>query len=373
MERNPAFLFLLIMLLFYLIPATPVMAIDDNETVFQQLLEGERILKQRSFKEIEKPTIYLTFDDGPSKLTPQVLDILKAEDVKATFFVLGQLAEARKELVKRINDEGHAIGNHTYSHDYSKLYTSFSMYWNEIQKTEHILDDIVGKRPSIVRTPGGTYKNWDPFYFFYMDQADYIVYDWNIDSGDSKRVGVPTNEIIQNVKKAKLNNKLILLMHDGTGHENTVKALPEIIHYYKEKGYQFSRLTEEVEPIIHPRTTTRWERENEFDKRSLFVREIVKKPLVDNKGKQTEEFKKAKEDVVFDENQKSSKQREEKEAMKSIERWLASADQTWMKSQPSFTNHQEVSWFSIIKNQVSMLLYEIFQPTFTFPSLFNYN
>lgn len=372
MERRPAFLFLL-MLLFYLIPATPAMAIDNNEAVFQQLLDGERLLKQRSFKEIEKPTIYLTFDDGPSKLTPQVLDILKAEDVKATFFVLGQLAESRKELLKRINDEGHAIGNHTYSHNYSKLYTSFSTYWNEIQKTENILDEIVGKRPSIVRTPGGTYKNWDPFYFFYMDQADYIVYDWNIDSGDSKRVGVPSNEIIQNVKKSKLNNKLILLMHDGTGHENTVKALPEIIHYYKEKGYQFSRLTEEIEPVIHPRTTTRWERENEFDKRSLFVREKVEKTIVVNKGKQNKDLQKIKEDLMLGDHKQNNIQKEELEEKKPIEQWLASADQKWMKAQPSFTHHQEISWFSIIKNQVSMLLYKIFQPNFTFHMLFIYN
>ncbi len=351
MERNPLFFmlrkhFFMMIFLFFLIPATPTLALEDHHNVLPKLLEGERILKERSFVKNETPTVYLTFDDGPSKLTPQVLDILKTENVKATFFVLGQLAESKKDLVKRINDEGHSIGNHTYSHKYNKLYTSFSTYWQEIQKTEDILEEIIGYSPSIVRTPGGTYKNWDPFYFFYMDQADYLIYDWNIDSGDSKRVGVPSNEIIQNVKKAKLNNKLILLMHDGNGHEYTVKALPEIIHYFKGKGYQFSILTEKVEPIVHPNIATRWERENEFEKRSMFVRTAREIEFVKNTEKITRIQQKNFDDLLSAENT----------------RLLVSAETTWEKVKPKS-----------IKYQISMLIDKITQVVFSFPMLFNYN
>ncbi len=247
---------------------------NDNDGIYQALLAGKRIVKDRDFIQEEKPTVYLTFDDGPSSLTEEVLDILKEEHVKGTFFVLGQYVENNKEILNRIVKEGHAIGNHTYTHEYKKVYSSFSVFWEEIQQTEKLIYDITGVRTSLVRTPGGTYKNWDSFYFYYMDQEDYLIYDWNVDSGDSKRRNVSTEEIIQTIKQSILSDKLIVLMHDGTGHVNTVKALPEIIQYYKDLGYQFKTLSEKVEPIIHHSTPTRWDREDEFAAHLQFVRKI---------------------------------------------------------------------------------------------------
>lgn len=196
-----------------------------------------------------QPTVYLTFDDGPSKLTPKVLDILRSEGVPATFFVLGEQAKAQPELIKRIVEEGHALGNHTYNHVYKQLYSSYEQFLGQVQATEDILNDIVGIRPKLVRAPGGTYTNFDALYFANLKQAGYILFDWNIDSGDALRKNVPMKEIVAKVKKSALQHETIVLMHDGGGHEETVKALPEIIHYFKNKGYAFASITPEVKPV----------------------------------------------------------------------------------------------------------------------------
>jgi len=94
-----------------------------------------------------------------------------------------------------------------------------------------------------------------------MKQAGYVVFDWDVDSGDSKRVGVPAKEIVQSVKEAKLGDTINVLMHDSTGHGETVKALPEIIAYYKSKGYTFEALTAETEPVqFRIADRERWQR-----------------------------------------------------------------------------------------------------------------
>lgn len=193
--------------------------------------------------------VYLTFDDGPSLLTDQVLGILKNEEVPGTFFVLGQQAKRYPEVIQRIVGAGHVLGNHSYNHDYNELYDSFGHFWKQIKGTEEVLREITGSRTSLVRAPGGTYGHFDKTYFDLMAQAGYKVFDWNIDSGDSKRKGVPSSEIVSNVVSAKQKNEVIVLMHDGAGHAETVKALPDIIKFYKKKGYAFRTLTSNMAPI----------------------------------------------------------------------------------------------------------------------------
>lgn len=194
--------------------------------------------------------VYLTFDDGPSNLTDQVLKILKKEDVPATFFVLGGNAKKTPEVITRIVEAGHTIGNHTYNHEYSELYQSFNVFWGQIKETEEVLRQITGVRPELVRAPGGTYGHFDKTYFDLMEQAGYKIFDWDVDSGDSKRKGVPAAEILQNSTPDKLKNQMIILMHDGAGHVETVKALPGIIDFYKKQGYVFRTLSAE-QPSEH--------------------------------------------------------------------------------------------------------------------------
>ena len=193
--------------------------------------------------------VYLTFDDGPSKLTPDVLTILAQHNIKATFFVLGSQAKTSPELIRQIADAGHVIGNHTYNHNYSELYKHFGQLWKQIKQTEEIVRQITDKRPDLVRAPGGTYGHFNKQTFSLLAQAGYKVFDWDVDSGDSKRRGVPAAEIVKNITSAKLKNEMVVLMHDGAGHQETVKALPAIIKYYKQQGYSFGTLNAGMKPV----------------------------------------------------------------------------------------------------------------------------
>lgn len=197
----------------------------------------------------DEKIVYLTFDDGPSKLTDQVLSILKEEKATATFFVLGEHAKQSPELIQRMKEAGHAIGNHTYNHEYDDLYSSFPRFWDQIKRTEEVVREITGVRPAMVRAPGGTYGHFDETYFKLMEQGGYKVFDWDVDSGDSKRRGVPAAEIVKNATSEKLKDEMIVLLHDGTGHEESVKALPEIIKFYKKHGYTFRALSPDQKPV----------------------------------------------------------------------------------------------------------------------------
>ena len=253
-------------------------AAASDQAVTQEKRGGEK----PSYIVPTKPTVYLTFDDGPSKLTPKVLDILRSEGVPATFFVLGEQAKAHPELIKRIIKEGHALGNHSYNHEYKQLYSGYEQFIGQILATENILNDIAGIRPKLVRAPGGTYTNFDALYFANLKEAGYILFDWNIDSGDALRKNVPMKEIVAKVKKPALQHETIVLMHDGGGHEETVKALPEIIHYFKNRGYAFAAITPEVKPVQFP-----------IAKHLKWNRGTSSADLAKNGGKKTEEDKSA--------------------------------------------------------------------------------
>ncbi|WP_410770803.1 polysaccharide deacetylase family protein [Fontibacillus sp. BL9] len=210
--------------------------------------KSDKAVPGKKENENEK-VVYLTFDDGPSKLTDEVLSILKEEEVTATFFVLGEHAKQSPEIIRRTAEAGHAIGNHTYNHEYSDLYSSFPRFWNQIKQTEEVLCEITGERPVMLRAPGGTYGHFDETYFKLLEQGGYKVFDWDVDSGDSRRKGVPAAEIVKNATSEKLKNEMIVLLHDGTGHAESVKALPEIIKFYKKHGYVFRVLTPEQTPV----------------------------------------------------------------------------------------------------------------------------
>ncbi|MFB9325091.1 polysaccharide deacetylase family protein [Paenibacillus aurantiacus] len=210
--------------------------------------------------DVSRPVVYLTFDDGPSKWTPQVLDILSKARVHATFFVLGNEAERREPVVKRIIREGHALGNHTYDHQYEELYRDFDGFWSQVRKTDAILERITGERVSLLRAPGGTYGNFDAHYFELLERAGYRIADWNVDSGDSRRKNVPAAEIVKTVKGSKLGRAVTVLLHDGAGHGESVKALPAIIAYYKEKGYRFAVLDDEAKLVTFRLGPVKWKR-----------------------------------------------------------------------------------------------------------------
>ena len=188
--------------------------------------------------------VYLTFDDGPdAQNTPKVLEILRQNNIKATFFVTGTAAESNPELVKQIYAEGHAIGNHSYNHKYRELYQSVHTYLAQLHHNDEIIKQIIGVRPRISRAPGGTVGSFTKEYWSLEKKEGYVDIGWNISSGDASSSSVKAAVLIANITQ-QLDNKSLwshatVLMHDGTGHGETVKALPEIIKLFKDRGFTF--------------------------------------------------------------------------------------------------------------------------------------
>lgn len=190
---------------------------------------------------------YLTFDDGPSELTPKVLDILKEYDVKATFFLIGEeITPEREDIVRRIVEEGHTIGLHTYTHDYTELYRSVDSFLSDYEKVFLRIYEVTGIKPTIFRFPGGS-RNIHAGKIcseiaVEMERRGFCYYDWNVSAEDS--VGTPTAYSIRTniFKDVYRYNEPVLLMHDSLANKLTVTMLPEIIKALKESGYSFDTL-----------------------------------------------------------------------------------------------------------------------------------
>lgn len=193
---------------------------------------------------LDQKKVALTFDDGPDlTFTPQVLDVLKKHGVKATFFLMGARAAALPEMTKRIADEGHVIGNHTYWHP--KLYeeTLERVHW-EVTSTDEAIENIVGYRPKLFRAPYGGLT--EPIVEF-LGEMGYTIVGWTVDSEDWKQLSA--EEVKRNVLD-HIHPGAIVLFHSG-GHwtqnlGGMVEALDEIIPTLKQQGYEFVTVPELV-------------------------------------------------------------------------------------------------------------------------------
>lgn len=194
--------------------------------------------------------VFLTFDDGPSNtVTPHILDILKKENIKATFFTLGSQVQAYPSLVKRAYDEGHYIANHGYTHVYSSIYAGMESIVAEYNSTENCLQNALQNpnyHSKLFRFPGGSFGGK---YSKLKEEAreelkkNKIAYlDWNALSNDS--AGAKTKEeLIENVKNTVGNKQsVVILMHDAGNKTLTYETLPDIINYLKENGYKFKTI-----------------------------------------------------------------------------------------------------------------------------------
>lgn len=223
---------------------------------------GNSTSEERTIIENEEPenqnVIYLTFDDGPSTdITPQILDILKEENVKATFFVLDyKVGSKREELVKREIAEGHTIALHGTSHAYKEIYKSLEDGVNNFTNLNQKIKETTGVDTKIMRFPGGssnTVSRFNPGIMTQLAEAmlerGYKYYDWNVSSGDSG--DVKTSEAVySNVTKGFKQGRInMVLMHDFAGNKKTLNALRDIIHFGKENGYTFEKITEDT-PMI---------------------------------------------------------------------------------------------------------------------------
>ena len=203
--------------------------------------------------------VALTFDDGPSANTTAVLDVLKQYNVKATFFILNY-SEAYLPVVRRIIDEGHTLAIHSWSHDYSAIYTSADAYMNGVyQMHDKILKDT-GYNAAIIRFPGGSSNTVSRKYCAGVMTAltaratteGYSYYDWNVDSGDADGSCMGKDYIVSNVKNGLKSGRVnVVLMHDSGPKTTTPQALPEIIADAQAKGFAFVPLSSAVTPVRH--------------------------------------------------------------------------------------------------------------------------
>lgn len=187
------------------------------------------------FKGKVQKVAYLTFDDGPSKYTSDILDVLKENKVQGTFFMVGTEIHKYPEAVKRMVEEGSYPGMHTMTHEYHRLYKSGSSanFLAEVKEEQKIIQDLTGYKPYLVRAPFGSAPQIDETFRGDIAKAQFKLWDWTVDSLDWDLPNNP-KQVIANVKKDVHRDVEVILFHEK---KQTVEALPEIIKYLKKKGY----------------------------------------------------------------------------------------------------------------------------------------
>lgn len=233
---------MVIMLLFYFLTSHLITTSVSNDYISADLMS--RII---DISDKNEKIAYLTFDDGPTtSVTPKVLDILKDENIKATFFVIGKSVESHPDIVKRAYEEGHYIANHGYDHNNSNLYKSAENFISEIKKTDLAIGKAIGVEnycSHLFRFPNGfmapKYKSQKRKAVSLLSDINYSYIDWNCLNNDSVKKCSPS-QLLANLKKSsKGKNILVILMHDTKDVSNSSLALEDSISYLKSQGYEF--------------------------------------------------------------------------------------------------------------------------------------
>ncbi len=198
--------------------------------------------------------IYLTFDDGPSfKVTDKILDILKENEVNATFFLIGDQIEGREDVVKRIYEEGNSIGLHTQSHKFNNIYRSEDKFIQEMLICRIKINNVIGVSPNIIRFPGGSSRHLSNHSLKKLHENNLKIYDWNMDNSDGLNPKLsPYKLYTKAIKGSEKLQSIILLLHCTDMNKNTCIALPQIIEYYKSQGYEFKTITEDTPELYFP-------------------------------------------------------------------------------------------------------------------------
>jgi peptidoglycan/xylan/chitin deacetylase (PgdA/CDA1 family) len=202
---------------------------DDDYSIAQAVNQQENLAGPQ-----DAHKVYLTFDDGPSSNTSQILDILKKYNYKATFFVIGKEDEESRELYKRIVEEGHTLAMHSYSHKYNALYDSVDSFDEDFSRIQNYLFEVTGQECLFYRFPGGSsnhVSNADMKKFIsYLNDRQITYFDWNVSSGDATSQAYTPEELVENVMEDVVKYKTsIVLMHDSSTKASTVKALEPMI------------------------------------------------------------------------------------------------------------------------------------------------
>ena len=194
-------------------------------------------------------TVYLTFDDGPSERTEEILEILSEENIKATFFVIGPSDPKTDERLFKIYSEGHSIGLHTMSHDYGKIYLSAENFLSDLEDEREWIYSVTGEECKIFRFPGGSNNYNAPKWLIEevkeKTKAEGLLwYDWNADGKDSLGELLSAEEIAENVFSSEFvgSETVIVLLHDSSTRTTTPEALKILISEFRKMGYEFKKL-----------------------------------------------------------------------------------------------------------------------------------
>ena len=226
---------------------------EENEKIKKQM-ESLSKKKKNKFKRdgsLGEKVCYLTFDDGPSGNTPDILKTLSDYNAKATFFVIGT---SKTEYMKNITDEGHSIGLHSATHQYSQIYTSADAYFADLESISNIVESKTGVKSRLIRFPGGSSNSISVNYkkgimtelTKAVEERGYRYFDWNVSSGDAAGSNMPVDFIVNNITNgARDKNSICVLMHDSDAKQTTAEALPTVIENLSDMGFRFEKLTEE--------------------------------------------------------------------------------------------------------------------------------
>lgn len=221
--------------------------IEEEKRKQPKILTVEEIERLKNIYKVQEKSVFLTFDDGPSKkVTVPILDFLKQENIKANFFVLGSRVDLYPDIVKRAYEEGHYIANHGYSHKYSDIYATTNAVLDEYNKTNQVVKNAIGNpayNTNIFRFPGGSvggkYHDLKTEAKSLLEQNNIANVDWNALNGDAEGL-YSVDELLNRLKETVKNkNRVVILMHDAGDKTQTYEMLPQAIEYLKQEGYEF--------------------------------------------------------------------------------------------------------------------------------------
>lgn len=200
-------------------------------------------------------TIYLTFDDGPSENTLEILDILDRYDIKATFFMSGGSGERTKEIMKEVAGRGHTLAVHSLSHNYNEVYESVEAFLEDFNNTYMSIYEATGVKPQLYRFPGGSINNYNRLIstqiIAEVTRRGFVYHDWNV-SGEDATKNATWTSIYNNVLNGIDTNttkRAVILLHDSADKHTTVTTVEDIIDALQADGYSFAALDNTIQPF----------------------------------------------------------------------------------------------------------------------------